>query len=320
MLVILAKIILHLFRRDSLGSYIGIGLNTLLIVMSLSFKSGFLATPIVAYIVHFLRIKSCFIDGKLKGIYGYPSFNHLYLTKEMAANVMLAESVKSDYDELSENFLIKFSSAESRCSSKIQITKLVGLILLCIGTGTLGFGIKRSVAYQNAVPVSSLDDCSVGSKISGTVYELYNNCSTGLSDNVNDGYWGVFGGKLILFDVPYKYKNSFASLYNIYAEQHELTESIGQGGGAAADPQSGIDFHGELLSSDEYDFKLTKPDLNGLGIELPQAEGSCFIRLIDDEKADSLENIGIILIAVGAAMTAIAMIFILRKLDDYRSY
>lgn len=317
LLVLLAKIILHLFRRDSLGNYIGLCLNTLFIIMGLSFKLGFFATPIVAYIVHFLRIKSCFIDSKLKRIYGYPSFNPLYLENELASNVMMAESVKADYDEVSESFFIKLSAAESRCSSKIQILKLAGLILMCIGIGTLGFGMKQSLAYQNAVSVVSLDDCTVGSKISGTVYELYDNCCTGLSDNVTDGYWGVFGGRLIMFDVPYSYKNSFASLYNIYADQYELTGSIGQGGGDDADPQSGIEFHGELLSIDKYEFPVRQPDTNSLPLDLPEADNTCFIRIIDEKKADSAENRGIIFITIGAVSIAVSMVCILRKLDDY---
>lgn len=285
--------------------------------MSLSFNLGILAIPLVAYIIHFLRIKSCFIDSKLKKIYGYPSFNYLYLENELTSNVTMAESVKSDYDEVLGSFFIKFYAAECRCSPIIQLMKIVGVMLLCIGTGTLGFGIKRSLAYKNAVSVVSLDECSIDSKISGTVYELYDNCSTGLSNNVTDGYWGVFGDRLVLFDVPYSYKNSFASLYNIYAKQYNLTESIGHGGGDDANPQSGIKFHGELLSFDEYNFSVSQPKINHINLNLPETENSYFIRIIDEKKADSAETCGIILIVVGMASIAIAIICILRKLDDY---
>lgn len=314
LLVVLAKIIFHTLKRDSLGNFIGICLNTLFIIMTLIFKLGFSFMPIVAYIIHFMRLKSCYIDSKLKKIYGYPSFHTLFLENELSEKPLLAESVQADYNKTLENSIIKFSVAESRCNIKIQIMKLVGSLLLCMGIVLFYFGKKENLAYDNAVFVTSLDTCSIGANISGTVYELYDNSYIGLSYNVNDGYWGVFGDKLILFDVPYRYKNSFASLYNFYANQYELISSIGTGGGEIANPENGIEFHGQLLSANEYDFTIYKPDIKNLKIEIPEAETSCFIRVINYEKADLLENMGIIFIIIGMAMIAIFMVSICKKL------
>lgn len=185
----------------------------------------------------------------------------------------------------------------------------------CIGTVVLGYGIKQTRAYDNNVWIESFDECSVGSNISGTIYELYDNCYTGISKDANDGYWGVYDNKFIMFDVPYSYKNTFASLYNNYAYEYDLTESIGHGGGEEVDLSNGIKFYGKIVPFDKITF--CEPQINNIGIELPETETSCFIRIYDEERLASIETYGIILIAVGIITFALAIIFISRKIDEY---
>ena len=317
MLVVLAKIILHIFRRDSIGNFIGIALNTLFIIMSLVFDLGLPIAPIAAYIIHILRIKSCYVDVKLKNVYGYPNFNLLFMENELSKDTLMTDSVKADYDELLKDPIIRFSAAESRCDTHIQIIRIAGIIVMCVGLLLLHFGSRDLSAYNNSIEVTSIDICPIGTNITGTVYELYDNCVIGLSKNTNDGYWGVFGDKLIMFDVPEKYKSSFAALYDYYAVEYDLVEVAVDENSSDVSREKGITFRGELLAAEDCEFDVDAPDFGELELDIPEVTTSCFIRIIDGDYVKSMRNKGIFLIFLGLIMSGVAMVLIYRKVEDY---
>lgn len=317
LLVVAAKIILHIFRRDSIGNFIGILLNTLFIIMSLALDLELASLGLAAYIVHILRIKSCYVDKKLKDVYGYPNFNFLLMKNELSKDTLMADSVKADYDELLSRPIIKFSVAESCCSVRIQLVKVIGAIVVCVGLVFMHFGIRETSLYNNSVNVESLDNFAVGMNISGNVHELYNNCVVGTSKNTTDGYWGVFGNKLVLFDVPDGYKPSFAELYNTYAEEYELKERIVETESVYVSREEGVDFHAKIMSAEDYDSKITAPKLSIDGIDVPEADTTLYIRVIDNITASSNINKGLIISLLGLLSFVAAYIAIYRKMDNY---
>ena len=314
MLVVLVKIIFHILRRDSIGNFIGIALNTLFIIMSFVFDLGLPIASIIAYIIHILRIKSCYVDRKLKNVYGYPNFNPQFMEMELSKDTLMVDSVKSNYDDLLSDPIIRFSVAESRCGTMIQILKIIGIIMLCAGLLFLYFVDRDMSDYNNSIKVTSLDYCTIGTNITGTVYELYDNCVTGLSKNTNDGYWGVFDDELVLFVVPEVYKSSFAKLYDSYAAEYDLARLVVDGDMNDVSRKTGITFRGRLLAAQDCEFLVEAPYFGGRKLDVPEANTTYFIQVIDGNSARSMHNNGILMIFFGLVIAGGAMVLIYRKI------
>ncbi len=310
--VVLAKIILHVLKRDSVGNFIGIILNTLFVIMSLLFELGFPIASIIAYIVHILRIKSCYIDEKLKDVYGYPNFNFEFMENELSKNEIMANQVQFEYDKVFSDVIIKFSIIESCCSVIIQLSRVISIVVICIGLLLFDYGINNINAYNSSIEVTSLSRCEVNTNITGTVYELYDNCVTGLSKNTNDGYWGKFGNELVLFVVPETYKSSFAKLYNFYATKYDLVKSDN----SDISSQEGIIFHGKLLDSSDCEFPVEVPYFDENGLSFPEINTTYFILVIDNELMKSVRNIGICLLFLGFLILIITTMLIYRKMKN----
>ena len=318
LLVAAVKLVLHCIRHDTAGNYLGLGLCVLFTVCVAVWKlgtPGLIASVSLSFIVHILRIKTCMIDERVKTVYGYPKFNSFIMEAELEKDELLRESTRSEYESLDFNKLVSFAAAESRCSLPIQIMKIAGLVLVSAGIVLCARGAAEGADAGKSVITTSLEGKKAGDVISGTVYELYNNTGYASSNSINDEYWGIFGGKYILFSVPYGSKHSFATLFNCYAKENDIAPSMGTGGGPDANPDTGIKFSAVLKSAKKYDGKLRAPDVRG-GAVVPEAETAYFLQVIDPDKASSRSGWGGIVIGAGAVMTIIAVAIILRRRDD----
>lgn len=159
-----------------------------------------------------------------------------------------AKSVKADYDEMLSNPIIRFSAAESRCSTKIQLLRITGILVICAGVIFLHSGVRDMSLYNDLVSL-----------------------------NVDDDRGDVFR-------------------------------------------KTGITFRGKLLAAEDLEFNVKAPDFRELGLDIPEASTSYFIRLIDDDSARASCNKGIFLIFLGLAMAGAAMVLIYRKIEDYTDF
>ena len=322
LLIAVVKLVLHCIRHDSAGNYLGLGFAALFTVCVAIWRlstPGLVMTIAAVFIVHALRIKSCMIDDRIKNIYGYPNFNGFIMDAELEKDELLRDSARSEYSSLDFDKLVSFAAAEIRCSLPVQIMKVAGLVLVSAGIILCAKGAAESSDFGSSVITDSLEGKKAGDVISGTVHEIYSNTGYASSSSIDDEYWGVFGGKYILFSVPYGYKNSFATLYNCYANENDLAPSLGTGGGPAANPKTGIRFSAVLKPAKKYEGKLRAPDVRG-GAVVPEAETDFFFQVVDPDRAASRSGWGGIIIGVGAVMTIIAVFIILRRRDDTTTY
>lgn len=319
-LAVLAKIILHLIHRDSIYNFIGIALTTLLIVMSCSLGYGFPIASIAAYLVHILRIKSCYVDARIKKVYGYPDFNYSFMHNELSKDEMMAASVRRNYNELLADPVIRFSAAESRTPAKIQVIRIAAAVMTGIALLMMYFGAKNMREYNNSTEVTSLDNCTIGMNITGTVHELYDNAVIAVSKSANDEYWGVFGDRLVLFSVPETYKGAFAELYNIYTKEYGLAERFMEWENVNVSREEGVNFHGKLIAAEDYDGKIAAPDLSKNCIDAPAADTTFYIKVIDDASALSTIHKGAFLFFLGLLLSCAAYVMIYRKLDELTGF
>ncbi len=313
-LITLVSIILHIIRRDKFANIVELVLDTLYFFLFMVIFDCFSIGAMISFLIHLLRIESCYTDEKMKTLYGYPKFVPFYVDNAFEKDDRLACSVKNEYDEIMEDKIVRFSSAISRCDWILQFTMILSVIFAAIGCVVLGLGIKEQYFFSKAVSVEDIGSCQDGDVISGIVYQVYDQSSIASQKSVRENYIAEFGGKLVSFSAPYPYKEEFERLY-------KDTESALKNGEMSTNHDSfisadGIVFHGRYLKADKK-IKLLDTSKWKLGEDHPEVEENYFIEIVDIEKAELNVLAGIVMILLGIVAFVFVGLFVLKKIDDF---
>lgn len=300
--LIVLKIVIVLIIKNSVRNIAGLIFNVVIAVLMAHFNLLYDSLPIlfVSTLAHLIAIPCAVTEEKLKRVYTYPSFNSSVFCNEVKNDRGLFKFIKDGYDRIIDSIIVRYEFASADSHFIVKILRVASVLLIGAGIVMRSDGMKIKSAYEKAEEITTLEYCSDGMSVKGTVDTIYLQGSISLSANVNEEYWCGFCGQCVMFSVPERYIRSFGELYNYYAGldedllphegYHNITESSSQS----------IMFTGIVRYPEKYgDVHINTRVFNNKDIEHPEINDALYIELIDKDKVDRKTGTGDICIAIG---------------------
>lgn len=300
--VIILKIVLTILKRNYKMCVVCAFLNAAVIILSVYFRlydSGTIALIIISFMVYGARIKQYLLTERISGLYGFPSFNMLIISRKLNDTPELLESVIDEYENVSGDKFVMNAIKMQRSGKAVKALNAAAVFLIIAGAAAASVGLSISGSEGNACAYDDSLNMRRGLVISGSVDIIYCNSGIGMDKMTNDCYWCRLGDKCITFEVPNCCKEKFALLYNYYAEKEDIKPYNGfvDVYGSSADA---VDFVGVVKRESKYDSSV----INKAALRRVDAENAVtdmYIQLIDRDANSNMIFWGIIMAAVGFA-------------------
>ncbi len=248
---------------------------------------------------HIFRLVSCTAASRIKGLYGAPGFNGFLLANELKKDEKLAGTVLGSYNDVSNEMTVRTALTEVSLPKLIRLLKPVGIITLAVGIGMTVSAHKISSSIKNAetLPVS---EKTANKTLALTTDDIYWQNTTG--DICS--YWCRIDGQcvnVVIYDQDPQHefeKLCFACRANSESAAMELV------GAEHETNSSPIKFVAKVKKYKADDpLRPSKKSKEHIDDSVETVEDQ-YLEVIDRDSIGRHRNAGILIITIGAVMTA----------------